>query len=152
MSVESNFRTLLEGYEIFSDKPITKPRFILWVDHPMIKKGWKNYGSVFQPLSSRRTFETLLSVWRNLDTQNSCNLRILTEPRLKITKLWNWMNTTYNLGARSRWETVKNIGWQQFFFDHPLNKTSLNNQDMSTWKYRLKKGISSTNPAHSSNM
>jgi len=39
--------------------------------------------SVFQPFSSRGTFETLLSVWRNIDTQNSANLRILREPRLK---------------------------------------------------------------------
>ncbi len=34
---------------------------------------------VFQPFSSRGTIETLLSVWRNLDTQNIVNLRILTE-------------------------------------------------------------------------
>jgi len=26
------------------------------------------------------TFETLLNFWRNLDTKNSANLRILTEP------------------------------------------------------------------------
>jgi len=30
-------------------------------------------------------FERLLSIWRNLDTQNSDNLRILTEPRLNNT-------------------------------------------------------------------
>jgi len=35
---------------------------------------------VFQPFSSLGTFETLLSVLRNLDTQNGANLRILTEP------------------------------------------------------------------------
>ncbi len=34
----------------------------------------------FQPFSSRGTFETLLRVWRTLDTQNGDNLRILTEP------------------------------------------------------------------------
>jgi len=36
--------------------------------------------SVFQPFSSRGTFETLLSVWQNLDAQNSASLRILREP------------------------------------------------------------------------
>jgi len=39
--------------------------------------------SVFQPFSScgiSGTFETLLSVWRYLHTQNNANLRILTEP------------------------------------------------------------------------
>ncbi len=36
--------------------------------------------SVFQPFSSCGTFETLCSVWRNLHTQNSANLRILMEP------------------------------------------------------------------------
>ncbi len=52
------------------------------------------YGSVFQPFSSRGTFQKLLSVWRNLHTQNSANLRILrersqelAEPRLKNTDL-----------------------------------------------------------------
>jgi len=43
--------------------------------------------SVFRPFSSRGTFQKLLSVWRNLDTQNSANLRILREPRLKKTAL-----------------------------------------------------------------
>jgi len=32
--------------------------------------------SVFQPFSSSGTIETLLSVCRNLDTQNSANLRL----------------------------------------------------------------------------
>ncbi len=35
--------------------------------------------SVFQPFSIHGTFEALLSLWHNLDTQNSTNLRILTE-------------------------------------------------------------------------
>ncbi len=38
------------------------------------------YPRVFQPFSSRGTFETLLCVWQNLDTQNSGNLRIIREP------------------------------------------------------------------------
>jgi len=38
------------------------------------------YTSAFQPFSSRGTFETLLNFWRNLDTKNSANLRILAEP------------------------------------------------------------------------
>ncbi len=38
------------------------------------------YVSVFQPFSSRGTFQKLLSIWRNVDTQNSTNLRILGEP------------------------------------------------------------------------
>ncbi len=32
------------------------------------------------PFSSRGTLEPLLNFWRNLDTKNSANLRILTEP------------------------------------------------------------------------
>ncbi len=69
------------------------------------------YGSVFQPFSSRGTFQKLLSVWRNLDTQNSANLRILrepsseraeplgsAEPRLKNTGVWtNWLNSLHTL-------------------------------------------------------
>jgi hypothetical protein len=50
--------------------------------------------NVFQPFSSHGTFETILSIWRNLDTQNSTNMRILrelrkelAEPRLKNTVL-----------------------------------------------------------------
>jgi len=39
------------------------------------------YVSGFQPFSICRTFETFLSIWRNLDTQNNANLRILAEPR-----------------------------------------------------------------------
>jgi hypothetical protein len=39
------------------------------------------YVSGFQPFSICRTFETLLSIWRNLETQNSANLSILAEPR-----------------------------------------------------------------------
>jgi len=46
------------------------------------------YGSVFQPSSSRGTFEILLRLWRNPDTHISANLRILTEPMLKNTYLW----------------------------------------------------------------
>jgi len=38
------------------------------------------YGSVIQPFSSHRTFETVLSSLQNLATQNSANLRILKEP------------------------------------------------------------------------
>jgi len=38
------------------------------------------WSRVFQPFSTRGTFGTLLSVWRNLGTQNSANLRILTKP------------------------------------------------------------------------
>ncbi len=36
--------------------------------------------SVFQPFSSRGTLLKLLSIWRNLDTQNSANLMIIREP------------------------------------------------------------------------
>ncbi len=36
--------------------------------------------SGFQPFTSQATFQALLSVWWNLDTQNSADLRILTEP------------------------------------------------------------------------
>jgi len=39
-----------------------------------------NKCSGFQPFSGRGTFETLLSIWRNLGTQNSANFRIITEP------------------------------------------------------------------------
>lgn len=41
--------------------------------------------SVFQPFSVHRTLKTLLIIWRNLADQNSANLRIYTEPRLKNT-------------------------------------------------------------------
>jgi len=36
------------------------------------------YASVFQPFSSRGTFETLLSVWRNLGTLNQWFLMLET--------------------------------------------------------------------------
>jgi hypothetical protein len=42
--------------------------------------------SVFQPFSSRGTFQNLLSVWRNLDTQNSTNLWILREPSYELAE------------------------------------------------------------------
>ncbi len=41
--------------------------------------------SVVQPFFSRGTFETLLSVWRNIDTQISADLRILAEPCKELT-------------------------------------------------------------------
>ncbi len=38
------------------------------------------YTGVFQPFSSRETFQTKMRVWQNLDSQNSANLKIFTEP------------------------------------------------------------------------
>ncbi len=38
------------------------------------------YNSIFQSFSSGGTFETSLIVWQNLNTQNTANLRICTEP------------------------------------------------------------------------
>jgi len=38
----------------------------------------------FSTFSSRGTFETLLIISRNLDTQNSANLRILKEPSREL--------------------------------------------------------------------
>jgi len=53
------------------------------------------YCNGFQPFSSRGTFEMLLSVWRNLDTQNRAKLRILTEPKKDYRNL---------LGPRKLWD------------------------------------------------
>jgi len=39
----------------------------------MIIRDAMSQGSVFQPFSSRGTFETLLSIWLKLDTQNIAN-------------------------------------------------------------------------------
>ena len=44
--------------------------------------------SVFQPFTSHGTFRKLLSVWRNLDTQNITNLRILREPSQELAEPW----------------------------------------------------------------
>jgi len=38
----------------------------------------------FSTFSSRETFETIFSNWRNLDTQNSINMMILRELRKKL--------------------------------------------------------------------
>jgi hypothetical protein len=42
--------------------------------------------SVFQPIPSLGTFETLLSIWQNLNTQNSVNMKILKEPIKEIAE------------------------------------------------------------------
>ncbi len=49
-----------------------------------------SYGSVFQPFSSRGTFETILSIWLHLDTQNSTYMSILRElgKELAARNLW----------------------------------------------------------------
>jgi len=49
------------------------------------------YCSVFQPFSSRGTFETLLNLWRNLDTKNCANLRILILC-FSLNPVQNWRN------------------------------------------------------------
>jgi hypothetical protein len=44
------------------------------------------YGRVIQPFLSRGTFETLSSIWRNLDNQNRTNLTILREPSKELAE------------------------------------------------------------------
>ncbi len=71
--------------------------------------------SVFQPFSSRGTFETLLNLFRqNLNTKNNANLRILVEPWLK--------NTDVNTSKLNLFIDINKIYFHRHFITSLLEK------------------------------
>jgi len=68
--------------------------------------------SVFQPYSRRGTFETLLSILRNLDTQNIANIRILTEPwwkNIALSQAWATSSQRSTCGPRTFFKADKTL-------------------------------------------